>query len=284
MSLARTCRSACEWASRVTTVGLDVRRAAAARGTWLDRWLGTSPLGLLVGAVLGFAVGMMSILRIAREGTGGGPDEAGRTDEPRDRADARPRIDRRTQRDLATMAGHGDSPSPTWSTTPRWNCPTGSSRTRWEIDLPKVAGFQVTRFMVTEVVAAVLVALVVIPLARHVARQHVTRGPFLNLFEAMVLFIRDQVARPAIGGHGADALPAVPLDGLLLRPVQQPARADPGHGLGDGQHQRDGRAGVDDAGHGPVRRDAGDGRRSGSGSGSCRTWTSPAGSSRSSGA
>ena len=27
----------------------------------------------------------------------------------------------------------------------------------------------------------------------------------MNLFEAMVLFIRDEVARPAIGGHGADA-------------------------------------------------------------------------------
>ena len=59
--------------------------------------------------------------------------------------------------------------------------------------------------MITEILAAVLVVLVVVPLARHVARQHVTRGPFLNLFEAMILFIRDQVARPAIGGHGADA-------------------------------------------------------------------------------
>ena len=59
--------------------------------------------------------------------------------------------------------------------------------------------------MVMELMAAVLVAMVVIPLARHAARQHVTRGPFMNVFEAMVLFIRDQVARPAIGGHGADA-------------------------------------------------------------------------------
>ncbi len=31
------------------------------------------------------------------------------------------------------------------------------------------------------------------------------RGWFKNMFEAMILFIRDQVARPAIGGHGADA-------------------------------------------------------------------------------
>jgi F-type H+-transporting ATPase subunit a len=82
---------------------------------------------------------------------------------------------------------------------PYWSPPYA-----WEIELPRIAGFQVTRFMVTELLAAVLVALVVIPLARHAARQHVTRGWFLNMFEAIALFIRDDVARPAIGGHGAD--------------------------------------------------------------------------------
>jgi F-type H+-transporting ATPase subunit a len=73
-----------------------------------------------------------------------------------------------------------------------------------EIDLPVVFGLQITRFMVMEVVAAVLVAAIMIPLARHVARNRVTRGPFWNIFEAMVVFIRDGIARPAIGGHGAD--------------------------------------------------------------------------------
>ena len=73
-----------------------------------------------------------------------------------------------------------------------------------EIELPLVGGFQLTRFMVTELIAAVLVVLVVVPLARHVAKEPVSRGAFFNAFEAMVLFIRDQVARPAIGGHGAD--------------------------------------------------------------------------------
>jgi F-type H+-transporting ATPase subunit a len=75
----------------------------------------------------------------------------------------------------------------------------------WEFELPNLAGFQITRFMVTEVLAALLVAAVVIPLARHAARQPVTRGWFMNLFEVLVLYIRDKVARPAIGGHGADA-------------------------------------------------------------------------------
>jgi len=61
-----------DWASRVTTVGLEFV-VPPLIGHGLDRWWGTSPAALLVGAVLGFAVAMMNILRIAREGTGGGP-------------------------------------------------------------------------------------------------------------------------------------------------------------------------------------------------------------------
>ena len=37
-------------------------------GVFLDRWWGTSPIALLIGTVLGFILGMMEILRIAREG------------------------------------------------------------------------------------------------------------------------------------------------------------------------------------------------------------------------
>src|SRR3954471_880988 len=74
--------------------------------------------------------------------------------------------------------------------------------------LPKVnlgfAEFQVTRFMAMEVIAAALIVLIIVPLARHVARRPVTKGAFLNAFEAILLFIRDGVARPAIGGHDAD--------------------------------------------------------------------------------
>ncbi|WZO95977.1 F0F1 ATP synthase subunit A [Isosphaeraceae bacterium EP7] len=74
----------------------------------------------------------------------------------------------------------------------------------WDIQLPNVLGLQITRFMVMELLAAVLIALIVIPLARHIARSPVTRGPIKNLFETLLLFVRDQVARPAIGGHDAD--------------------------------------------------------------------------------
>src|SRR3712207_8911363 len=56
------------------------------------------------------------------------------------------------------------------------------------------------RSMVMEVVAAALIAAIIIPLARHVARNRVTRGPLMNAFEAIILFIRDGIARPAIDG------------------------------------------------------------------------------------
>lgn len=105
------------------------------------------------------------------------------------------------------MAAHGDSPlshvvdHPTLE-LPHWVFPYVK-----EIELPSFPGlgFQITRFMVTEIIAALLVMLVVIPLARHVAKRQVSRGWYMNLFEAIVLYIRDGVARPAIGGHGADA-------------------------------------------------------------------------------
>ena len=58
-----------QWASRVTTVGLEFALPPL-MGVGLDRWWHTSPLATVVGAVLGFAVGMMHILRIAREGPG----------------------------------------------------------------------------------------------------------------------------------------------------------------------------------------------------------------------
>lgn len=71
-------------------------------------------------------------------------------------------------------------------------------------NLPRIGGFQITRLMVMELVASGLLLLIMIPVARHIARTPVSRGPFMNMFEAMLLFVRDNVARPAIGGHGAD--------------------------------------------------------------------------------
>ncbi len=63
---------------------------------------------------------------------------------------------------------------------------------------------RLTKFMILEVVAALLIAAIFIWVARRLANGQAPRGRFLNMFEAMLLFIRDQVARPAIGGHDAD--------------------------------------------------------------------------------
>ena len=94
-----------------------------------------------------------------------------------------------------------------WSSI--WTSITGNHTGSWsEIRLPYInlgpLSFQVTRFMVMELIVAVLIAAIIIPLARHISKYPVTRGAFFNAFEAMVLFIRDGVARPAIGGHDAD--------------------------------------------------------------------------------
>lgn len=85
-------------------------------------------------------------------------------------------------------------------TLPWWNWPS-FERT---FHLPQIGGFQITHFMVTELIASVLLVAILVPVVRHIARTPYSRGWFMNMFEAMLLFIRDDVARPAIGGHGAD--------------------------------------------------------------------------------
>ena len=116
------------------------------------------------------------------------------------------------------MAGH-DSPLSHVVDHPNLEFPHWAPPYAWEIELPKYGNFQITRFMVTELIAAVLVVLVMVPVARHIAKKPVSKGLFFNVFEAILMFIRDKVARPAIGGHGADAFLPLPLDDLLLHPV-----------------------------------------------------------------
>ena len=70
--------------------------------------------------------------------------------------------------------------------------------------LPKVLGIQVTRYMALEAVAGVGMLVVFLLMARRVSGGKTVRGRFWNLIEVMLLFLRDQVARPAIGRHDAD--------------------------------------------------------------------------------
>jgi len=68
----------------------------------------------------------------------------------------------------------------------------------WQIKL------QLTKFMVLEVVAALLMLLIFLPLARKIATGRSPRGRIWNAFELVLIFLRDEVARPAIGRHDAD--------------------------------------------------------------------------------
>jgi F-type H+-transporting ATPase subunit a len=68
----------------------------------------------------------------------------------------------------------------------------------------KESGFAISKFMVMELVAAAILLLVFIPLARKIRQGVAPKGRSWNLFESFLLFIRDQVARPAIGKHDAD--------------------------------------------------------------------------------
>jgi F-type H+-transporting ATPase subunit a len=61
-----------------------------------------------------------------------------------------------------------------------------------------------TKFMVIEVIAAVLVLILAIPLANKIAGGRLAKGRLWNALEAVLLFLRDEVARPAIGKHDAD--------------------------------------------------------------------------------
>jgi F-type H+-transporting ATPase subunit a len=60
----------------------------------------------------------------------------------------------------------------------------------------------ITKYQILVVLAAVIVAALTIPLARKVQTGEPVRGPLWNALEGLLLFIRDEVARPNIhSGH-----------------------------------------------------------------------------------
>jgi F-type H+-transporting ATPase subunit a len=63
--------------------------------------------------------------------------------------------------------------------------------------------FAMTKFMVLELLAAALAAAIFIPLCRRASKGEFPKGPWWNAFESLLTFIRDEVAKPAIG-HDAD--------------------------------------------------------------------------------
>jgi F-type H+-transporting ATPase subunit a len=74
------------------------------------------------------------------------------------------------------------------------------------VGIPQPFGerFPITKFMVIELFAALLLCVFFIGLGKALKGGAIPRGRFRNLLEAMLLYFRDYVARPCIGGHDAD--------------------------------------------------------------------------------
>jgi F-type H+-transporting ATPase subunit a len=102
---------------------------------------------------------------------------------------------------LLATDGHLQVPQFRSTTDPLVDLTTGTAALD---DMIEPLDMKVTKFMILEVIGAVLVAVIFIRLAKLVRTGSKPRGKFWNFFEAMLLFIRDDVARPAIGKHDAD--------------------------------------------------------------------------------
>lgn len=67
----------------------------------------------------------------------------------------------------------------------------------------KESGFAISKFMILELVVAILLVLVFKALAVRLKDGRVPKGRLWNLFETFLLFIRNDIAEPAIGHHDA---------------------------------------------------------------------------------
>lgn len=76
-----------------------------------------------------------------------------------------------------------------------------------KIHLPGLGDWQITKFIVLLTVVAAVVAGLVFYLAGRMRNGASPRGVLQNLLEAAVYFVRDQIARPAIGHDGDKYVP-----------------------------------------------------------------------------
>jgi F-type H+-transporting ATPase subunit a len=101
----------------------------------------------------------------------------------------------------ADGSGHVVLPQPFKTNPPVFQSKTGNplvDRTILPLD------FKLTKFMVIELVVAILLCVFFIGLAKALKGGALARTRFGNMLEAMLLYFRDYVARPCIGGHDAD--------------------------------------------------------------------------------
>jgi len=90
----------------------------------------------------------------------------------------------------------------------------------------------VTKYQLLTIFAAVIVAALMIPLAKRVSTGEPVRGALWNMLEALLLFIRDEVARPNIhSGH--DHHEETPSDAASEAHEAEEAHKDPQHYLAD---------------------------------------------------
>ncbi|MGL4942404.1 MAG: F0F1 ATP synthase subunit A [Thermoguttaceae bacterium] len=83
-----------------------------------------------------------------------------------------------------------------------------------EVALPVIAGHQLTKFMVVEIAVAVLMMVIFIPLAQRIKGGALPKGRITNLFEVVLLFIRDMLIRPIL--HKKDAVLYTPFLWMLF--------------------------------------------------------------------
>jgi len=73
------------------------------------------------------------------------------------------------------------------------------------VDVPALhIELQLTKFMVLELIAAAMMLVLFLSLAWRIRGGRPPRGRLWNMLEVMLLFLRDRVARPAIGSKDAD--------------------------------------------------------------------------------
>ncbi len=65
-------------------------------------------------------------------------------------------------------------------------------------------GFLITKYMVLELVAAALLLLIFVPIARKIKTGESPKGRWWNFLEVFLVFLRDEVVRPAIGTKEGD--------------------------------------------------------------------------------
>ena len=75
--------------------------------------------------------------------------------------------------------------------------PFGELRNMYETE----SGFCISKYMIIEVVVAILLFITFSWVAGKIRSGTAPKGRVWNLFEVFLLFIRDQIARPALGSH-----------------------------------------------------------------------------------